>query len=80
MSLLLDEVRDQIRTLHYSIRTEEAYLKWVREFILFHGKRHPNEMGLLRSADSYPTWRKNATSLPLRRIRRFPPFCSFTEK
>lgn len=45
MSLLLDQVRDQIRILHYSIRTEEAYLKWVREFILFHGKRHPNEMG-----------------------------------
>ncbi len=45
MSLLLDQVRDQIRTLHYSIRTEEAYLNWIRQFILFHGKRHPNEMG-----------------------------------
>jgi integron integrase len=45
MSLLLDKVRDQIRTLHYSIRTEEAYLKWIREFILFHAKRHPSEMG-----------------------------------
>jgi hypothetical protein len=44
MSLLLDQVRDQISTLHYSLRTEEAYLKWVREFILFHGKRRPNEM------------------------------------
>ena len=41
MSKLLDRVRDQIRTLHYSICTEEAYLKWVREFIVFHGKRHP---------------------------------------
>jgi integrase len=40
-------VRDQIRTLHYSIRTEEAYLKWIRQFILFHGKRHPNDMGAL---------------------------------
>jgi integron integrase len=45
MSLLLDQVRGQIRTLHYSLRTEEAYLKWIREFILFHGKRHPNQMG-----------------------------------
>ncbi len=45
MSQLLDQVRDQIRTLHYSIRTEEAYLKWIREFIIFHGKRHPSEMG-----------------------------------
>jgi integron integrase len=45
MSLLLDQVRDKIRTLHYSIRTEEAYLKWIREFIIFHGKRHPSEIG-----------------------------------
>ncbi|MGB9180735.1 MAG: integron integrase [Pyrinomonadaceae bacterium] len=45
MSQLLDQVRDRIRTLHYSIRTEEAYLKWIREFIIFHGKRHPSEMG-----------------------------------
>jgi len=45
MSQLLDQVRDQIRTLRYSIRTEEAYLKWIHEFILFHAKRHPNEWG-----------------------------------
>ena len=42
---LLDVVRDAIRTKHYSIRTEEAYVNWVRRFILFHGKRHPKEMG-----------------------------------
>jgi len=34
-----------IRTRHYSIRTEESYLQWVRRFILFHGKRHPADMG-----------------------------------
>ncbi len=45
MSQLLDQVRDAIRTLHYSIRTEEAYVLWARRFILFHGKRHPAEMG-----------------------------------
>jgi integron integrase len=45
MSQLLDQVRDQIRLLHYSIRTEEAYINWVRQFIIFNGKRHPNEMG-----------------------------------
>jgi hypothetical protein len=39
------KVRDAIRTKHYSIRTEEAYVNWVRRFILFHGKRHPKEMG-----------------------------------
>ena len=45
MSLLLDQVRDQIRTRHYSIRTEEAYLRWIREYILFFDKRHPAELG-----------------------------------
>jgi integron integrase len=45
MSKLLDQVRDQCRSLHYSIRTEEAYLKWIREFIVFHGKRHPALLG-----------------------------------
>lgn len=42
---LLDQLRDRIRTLHYSIRTEEAYTDWARRYILFHKKRHPGEMG-----------------------------------
>ena len=42
---LLDQVRDRIRLKHYSIRTEETYVDWIRRFILFHGKRHPREMG-----------------------------------
>jgi integron integrase len=42
---LLDEVRDKLRTLHYSYRTEQQYLQWVRRYILFHGKRHPKAMG-----------------------------------
>ena len=42
---LLDQVRDAIRTRHYSLRTEEAYVGWIRRFILFHNKRHPAEMG-----------------------------------
>jgi site-specific recombinase XerD len=41
---LLDQVRAAIRTKHYSTRTEQAYVHWVRKFILFHGKRHPIEM------------------------------------
>jgi integron integrase len=45
MAQLLDQVREQIRTLHYSIRTEDAYVLWTKQFILFHGKRHPLEMG-----------------------------------
>ena len=42
---LLDRVRDCVRARHYSIRTEEAYVAWIRRFILFHRKRHPGEMG-----------------------------------
>jgi len=42
---LLDRLRDAIRLRHYSIRTEQAYLQWVRRFIIFHKKRHPDEMG-----------------------------------
>ncbi len=42
---LLDEVRARIRRLNYSIRTEDAYVDWVRRFVLFHGKRHPRDMG-----------------------------------
>jgi integron integrase len=45
MPKLLDQVREATRTLHYSIRTEDAYVGWIRQFILFHGKRHPAEMG-----------------------------------
>lgn len=42
---LLDQVRAEIRRLDYSPRTEKAYASWVKRFILFHGKRHPAEMG-----------------------------------
>jgi hypothetical protein len=38
-------VREACRVRHYSIRTEDAYVDWIRRFILFHGKRHPLEMG-----------------------------------
>lgn len=42
---LLDQASEVMRVKHYSIRTEEAYRQWIRRFILFHGKRHPREMG-----------------------------------
>ena len=42
---LLDELRERLRAEYYSIRTEEAYLGWIRRFILFSGKRHPKDMG-----------------------------------
>ncbi len=42
---LLDQVRERARYLHYSIRTEEAYVHWVKSFVQFHGLRHPRDMG-----------------------------------
>lgn len=42
---LLEQVRALIRFKHYSIRTEQTYLDWIKRFIRFHGKRHPRDMG-----------------------------------
>ena len=42
---LLDRVRAAIRVRHYSVRTEDAYIQWIKRFIYFHNKRHPQEMG-----------------------------------
>jgi len=42
---LLDQVHDKLRTLHYSPRTEDAYVGWIRHYIFFHGKRHPKDLG-----------------------------------
>jgi integron integrase len=45
MSKLLDQARDKIRMKHYSYKTEQCYVDWMKRFILFHKKRHPLEMG-----------------------------------
>ena len=42
---LIDQLRERIRYLHYSIRTEHAYVHWVRNFVRFHQMRHPSDMG-----------------------------------
>ncbi|WP_173068955.1 integron integrase [Sulfurimicrobium lacus] len=42
---LLDQVRDKLRVKHYSIRTEQTYVDWIKRYIFFHGKRHPKDMG-----------------------------------
>jgi len=41
----LDQLREALRTRHYSLRTERTYVQWTRRFILFHNKRHPKDMG-----------------------------------
>ena len=42
---LLEQVQERLRLKHYSSRTEERYVYWIRQYILFHHKRHPREMG-----------------------------------
>ncbi len=42
---LLDRLRDKIRVMHYSPKTEDSYASWVKRYILFHKKRHPQDMG-----------------------------------
>jgi len=48
---LLDRVRWHLRVKHYSIRTEESYVDWIRRFILFHGRQHPEQMGEMEIAE-----------------------------
>ncbi|MGH8710449.1 MAG: phage integrase N-terminal SAM-like domain-containing protein [Burkholderiales bacterium] len=43
--LLLDQVRTAIQVRHFSLRTEQSYIHWVKRFIFFQNKRHPMEMG-----------------------------------
>ena len=45
MPRLLEQVQNLIRTRHYSYRTEQTYIYWIKQYIFFHGKRHPAEMG-----------------------------------
>jgi hypothetical protein len=42
---LLEQVREVMRARHYSLRTEDTYAQWIKRFILFHDKRHPQTMG-----------------------------------
>jgi site-specific recombinase XerD len=52
---LLDRVREAIRTRHYSRRTEEAYVHWIRRYIVFHGKAHPSTLGA-SEISTFVTW------------------------
>jgi hypothetical protein len=56
---LLGQVRQAIRMRHYSPRTEETYVHWIKRFIFFHNKRHPAEMAEPEIARFFPTWQPN---------------------
>jgi hypothetical protein len=53
---LLDQVREAIRTRHYSYMTEKAYVGWIKRFIFFHNKRHPAEMAEAEIAQFRNSW------------------------
>jgi integrase len=48
---LVERLREEIRSRHYSRRTEQAYWYWIRYFVFFHGKRHPAELGAAEVSD-----------------------------
>ncbi len=52
---LLDEVRQTCRVRHHSIRTEKAYISWIKRYIYFHNKRHPKDMGAAE-INSFLSW------------------------
>ncbi len=52
---LMDQVRDALRVRHYSYRTEQAYIGWIRRYIIFHGKRHPALLGA-EEVRQFLTW------------------------
>ena len=54
-SPLLTEMRNAIRVRHYSMRTERAYVDWVKRYVRFHGLRHPSELGTADVA-RFLTW------------------------
>lgn len=56
---LLDQVRERVRYMHYSLRTEQAYVHWVRAYVRFHGLRHPAEMGQTE-VEAFLSWLSNA--------------------
>ena len=75
---LLDQVRYAIRAKHYSLRTEEAYVQWIRRFILFHNKCHPKDMGVEEVRSACRIWPFTTMWPPPPKIRPCVPFCSST--
>lgn len=61
---LLDQVCDTLRVKHYSYRTEQTHVDWIRRYILFHNKSHPREMGEneIQTFITYPAIERNLTA------------------
>ena len=77
---VLDQLRERIRYLHYSLPTEQAYVHWVRAFIRFHGVRHPATLGSSEVEAFCPGWRTSARFRSPRIVRHWQPCCSSTAR
>ena len=63
---LLDQVRHACRVRHFSLRTEDSYVQWIKRFILFHQKRHPQEMAAAVAAKATLTTMHSSKRRPKR--------------
>ncbi|WP_407262071.1 integron integrase [Klebsiella pneumoniae] len=77
---VLDQLRERIRYLHYSLPTEQAYVHWVRAFIRFHGVRHPATLGSSEVEAFLSCWRTSARFRSPRIVRHWRPCCSSTAR
>ena len=77
---VLDQLRERIRYLHYSLPAEQAYVHWVRAFIRFHGVRHPATLGS-SEVQAFLSWLANERKVSVSRIvRHWRPCCSSTAR
>lgn len=72
---LLDQLREALRSRHYSRRTEQAYCHWIRRYIHFHNVRHPAEMAEPEINAFLTHLAVEERSAPRHRTRRFPRCC-----
>lgn len=79
-SRLLDQVRDTLRVKHYSIRTEESYIQWIKRFIYFHNKKHPADMGEAEITLFLLTWLSTRMLHPLLKIKLCLRYCFSTSR
>ena len=77
---LVTRVRDRIRFKHYSLRTEEAYVDWIKRFIVFHNKRHPSELGAVEVEAFLTNLAVERNASASHRIKPRAPFYFYTGK
>src|SRR6267378_6031469 len=75
---LLAVTREKMRTRHLALRTEHAYLQWLRRYLVFHGRRHPRHLGAPEVEQFLTHLAVHRKSAPPRRTRPFRRCCSST--